>query len=192
MPTSATGSNTAAGNGVGGPFALRVGGFTFIELLVTILLLGLLVSLAVLSLQTESAADRLEREAARLYARMDLAREEAVLQVRTLGLRVEDGRYRFLVFAREGWRALADDRILPEHELPETTRLEAELDGMELALENPDTDSEEQRPPPQIFFLASGEILPDFALRLTAEDTDVEFTIEPGDEQWLELSDSRD
>lgn len=191
MPTSATGSSPVAGHGTGGRTAPRSGGFTYIELLVAVLLIGLLVSLAVLSLPTETPVDRLEREAARLHARMDLAREEAVLQVRTLGLRVADGHYRFQELSQEGWRALPDDRVLPEHELPDEMRLDVELDGIEIALDA-ETDSDEQRPRPQIYFLASGEILPDFRLRLTAEDTDIEFTIAPGDEQWLGLSDSRE
>ena len=171
----------------------RRAGFTLIELLVVVFLIGLLASVAVLALRTDSPAERLEREAARLYARMDLAREEAVLRARSLGLQVDTGGYRFLELAEGRWQPLADDRLLAAHELPDTMRLVAELDGIEIVLASPgDTtdgrSGEEDRLRPQIFFLASGELLPEFSLLLSARDTDTEFMIEPGEEQWLDLS----
>lgn len=168
-------------------------GFTLIELMVVVLLIGLVVSLAVLSIRSPSPAERLEREAARLHARMDLAREEAVLHARSLGLQVAEGGYRFMQMSEGDWHAPSGDRLLPEHELPEDMFLRADLDGIEIELvddeeeddEEEDDDGERRRP--HIFFLASGELLPDFTLRLSARDSDVEFTIAPGDEQWLEL-----
>jgi len=164
------------------------GGFTYIELLVAVFLIGLLVSLALLALPGETPAQRLEREAQRLYARMDLAREEAVLQAITLGLGIDDAGYRFLQLRSDRWQALADDRLLPEHELPEDVELSLDLDGIEVSLEPAEKSGEdEQGPSPQLHFLASGEILPDFTLRLRADDTDAEFVIEPGDEEWLTL-----
>lgn len=193
MPISATGSNRLAARPVHGRLAARRGGFTYIELLIALFLIGLLVSLALLAVPGESPADRLQREAGRLYARMDLAREEAVLQALTLGLRVDEEGYRFLQLRSDRWQALSDDRLLPPHELPGTVELAVELEGIEVSLEDDDDDAqgdEDERPPPQIFFLPSGEIQPAFSLRLSAEDTDAEFTIEPGDEQWIALAET--
>lgn len=162
-------------------------GFTLAEVLVVVFLIGLLVSLAVLSLRTHAPGEQLEREAARLHARMDLAREEAVLQARSLGLRVAPRGYRFLALAEGRWQPLDDDRLLAEHELPAGMDLRADLEGIEIVLEDSDEDArDEQRP--QIFFLASGELVPDFTLTLSARETDTEFTIAPGDEQWLALA----
>jgi len=169
----------------------RRGGFTYIELLVAVFLIGLLVSLAMLALPGETPTQRLQREAERLYARMDLAREEAVLQAITLGLGIDDTGYRFLQLGSDRWQALADDRLLPEHELPDGVELSLDLEGIEVSLEPPEESEESEEDEggasPQLYFLASGEILPDFTLRLRADDTDAEFVIEPGDEQWLTL-----
>lgn len=188
MPTSATGSKAPVSAHLNG----RVGGFTYIELLIVVFLLGLLVSLALLSLRAPPPAERLQREAARLYARMDLAREEAVLQVRTFGLQVDADEYRFLEWRNGRWQLLSDDRLLPAHELPEDIRIDVRLDGIEVSLGPADADREEEQRRPQLFFLSSGEILPGFSLRLSAAETDAEFTIAPGEEQWLQLSDSGD
>ena len=179
MPISATGSDRARRP----PGAPR--GFTLVELLVVLLLIGLLVSLAVLSVRTASPAERLQEEAARLYARMDLAREEAVLRAQSLGLAVDREGYRFLALAEGGWSTLADDRLLAAHRLPRDTRVEAAIDGVDIALDERAEDADERGP--QIFFLASGEILPAFRLRLTAAETDAEYVIAPGEERWLEL-----
>lgn len=181
MPISATGSDRARRP----PGAPR--GFTLVELLVVVLLIGLVVSLAVLSIRTLSPAERLQEEAARLHARMDLAREEAVLRAQSLGLAVDRDGYRFLQLAEGGWQTLADDRLLAVHELPDDTRLAAAIDGVDIALDDPAEAGDGDDPRPQIFFLASGEILPGFRLRLTADGTDSEFIIQPGDEQWIEL-----
>lgn len=182
MPISATGSDRARRL----PGAPR--GFTLVELLVVVLLIGLVVSLAVLSIRTPSPTERLQEEAARLHARMDLAREEAVLRAQSLGLAVDRDGYRFLQLAEGSWQTLADDRLLAVHELPNDTRLAAAIDGIDIALDDPaGDDSGGDGPRPQIFFLASGEILPGFRLRLTADGTDSEFIIQPGDEQWIEL-----
>ncbi|MDZ7828509.1 MAG: type II secretion system minor pseudopilin GspH [Halofilum sp. (in: g-proteobacteria)] len=168
---------------------IRCAGFTYIELLVALFLIGLFVSLALLSLPAQSPADRLQREAERLYVRMDLAREEAVLQARTLGLRIDEKGYRFLHLHSDRWQALADDRLLPAHELPDSVQLSLDLEGIEVSLDNEEdeNDTEDERPPPQIYFLAGGEIVPPFQLRLRGEDTGAEFIIEPGDEKWLTL-----
>jgi general secretion pathway protein H len=191
MPTSATGNDRHAGRAVSDRSGAR-SGFTYIELLIALFLIGLFVSLALLSLPGESPADRLQREAERLYVRMNLAREEAVLQARTLGLRIDDEGYRFLHLRSERWQALADDRLLPAHALPDSVQLSLDLDGIEVSLDDDgdEEETEDERPPPQIYFLAGGEIVPPFQLRLRGDGTEVEFVIQPGDEEWLTLVES--
>jgi len=194
MPTSATGNDRRPGRAVSDHAGPRRAGFTYIELLIALFLIGLFVSLALLSLPGESSADRLQREAERLFSRMNLAREEAVLRVRTLGLRIDEEGYRFLHLRDDRWQALADDRLLPAHELPGSVQLSLDLEGIEVSLEDDrDEDADDdERPPPQIYFPAGGEILPPFELRMRGDDTEVEFFITPGDEKWLQLTDSRD
>lgn len=192
MPISATGNDRGPSQGLSGPARPQSRGFTLAELLVVVFLIGLLVSLAVLALRGDSPSERLEREAARLHARMDLAREEAVLRAQSLGLQVEPGAYRFFELTEGGWQTLNDDRLLAEHELPDGTHLRARLDGIEIVLDESTQDAgngaEDEKRRPQIFFLASGELVPDFTLTLSADDTEAEFAIEPGDERWLDLT----
>lgn len=171
-------------------------GFTLIELMVVILLVGLLVSFAVLSVGGPSARQTQHEEARRILARMDLAREEAVMQARSLGVRFERDGYLFYRLTDRQWRMLEQGGLLDPHELPEAVAIDVEIDGLDVELfggddRDEDEEDDEDAVRPQIFFLAGGEIVPDFNIRVLSEDTDTEYRIHPGDEQWLTLSEER-
>jgi len=175
-------------------------GFTLLELLVVVLLIGLLVSLAVLGVQGETPRERQRGEAQRLLARMKLAHEEAVLRGRSLGIRFTHDGYRFLALDENQWRVLRDDRVLRSRELPEGIRIEVDLDGLDVSLagdggdDGPTADdsaTDEDGPRPQIFFLPGGEIMPGFAIHVLADATTDEYRVHPGDETWLALTEHR-
>jgi general secretion pathway protein H len=191
-----------------GPARLR--GFTLLELLVVVLIIGLLTSMAMLGLQSQSPRERVEEEAQRLLARMELAREEAVLRAQSLGVRFEDDdTYRFLALREERWRRHSD-RLFQPHALPEGMHLEINIDGLEVELAgsrgdgggtdngpgaaaggDSDEDDGDERQRPQIFFLAGGEIEPDFSIRVVGDGLRTEYLIEPGTREWLTLSEQR-
>ncbi len=179
-------------------------GFTLLELLVVVLIIGLLTSMAVLGVQGRSQRERLEDEAERLLERMRLGREEAVLRSQSLGLLFGPNGYRFLALDDGRWRR-HQGRLFQTYDLPQGMRLEVDIDGLEVELAQSDEDANDDAEPaagvarsnedgddepvrPQIFFLASGEILPGFAIRLIGEDVRTEYIIEPGTSRWLELS----
>lgn len=198
--------------------ARRTGrGFTLIELLVVLLLVGLLVSFAVLSVGGRSPEQVQREEARRVLARMDLAREEAVMRARSLGVRFADDAYRFFERAEGQWQPLGEGGLLAPRELPGAVSVAVEIDGLDIALgggepdtdaarddgaggneagggqgaEEADDDEDGEAVRPQIFFLAGGEIVPAFTIRILSADTDTEFRIAPGDEEWLALSEQR-
>lgn len=167
----------------------RESGFTLIELLVVILIIGVLASVAVISMPSTTTADRQRTEARRLLGRMELAREESVLQARSVGLRLERDGYRFVRFEDNAWRDFGSTHPLGVHQLPQDIRIEIDLDGVEVGLiESDDDDEETDAFRPHLYFLAGGEIMPGYTLYLYGEDTSIEFRIRPGDERWFELS----
>lgn len=139
----------------------RVAGFTLIELMVTLVLIGIVVTIGVLSVG-DRIGEQVETEARRLTALTQLASEEAVLQSRELGIRFEQDGYRFFVLESEGWQPLEGDAILRRRELPEQVDMELFLEGLPVDLDvEPDA-------PPQVFLHSSGERSP-FELVLEPE-----------------------
>ncbi|EIK55048.1 general secretion pathway protein H [Stutzerimonas stutzeri TS44] len=163
----------------------RARAFTLIELLVVIVLLGILVSLAVLTTGSSSTSRELRDEARRIAALIGVLSDEAVLDSREYGLLVNHEGYRVLRYdeADARWREVERRKV---HRLPEWMRLELELDGTPLELVAPlrqtddraglsDADSRARksgpRLEPQLLILSSGELSP-FSLRLSERKAD--------------------
>lgn len=154
----------------------RARGFTLIELLVVMVIIGTLVSLAVLSTGTPGGSRELRDEAERLAALIGVLADEAVLDGREYGLLLEDASYRVLAYDGTSgrWHPLESQ---PEHRLPAWAGFELALDGEALQLPVPETkdgasaaaghgaDEDKERLEPQLLILSSGE-LSAFRLRL--------------------------
>ncbi len=102
MPSSATGIWTAEA------------GFTLLEVLVVLALLGIITGLALLRLPAVDDQSRLDREIRRLQRVMELQQEAAVLLGETRGIRFTEQGYTALrLTAPNQWRELDDDHTLP-------------------------------------------------------------------------------
>lgn len=140
MPISATGIWTA-----------RVRGFTLLEVLVTLLLVGILTGLAVLAIGDGGAAARLQAEARRLAALIDLHRTEALLRGEQRGVAFAADAYRFLTLGTGGqWTVPVTADAADYRELPADIELRLRVEGQALSLDQAVTT-------PQVLLLSSGE-----------------------------------
>ncbi len=137
------------------------GGFTLLEILVVLVIIGILTSMAVLSIG-DRRGDILQDESRRILALIALAREEAILEGREYGLGLWRGHYQFYELDEEKseWNPIAADSHLRPRELPETLDLLLEIENQEVILDAKAPDK------PQILILSSGETT---AFRLTFE-----------------------
>jgi general secretion pathway protein H len=150
------------------------GGFTLLELLVVLVVVGVMVSMAVLSFGVLGRDREAEEEARRFWTVLQQAREEAELRAEDIGVYVSTSAYEYLRFdpRRNEWLLIDSDELFSQRELPEGLRFRLWLESREVVL-NPslpdrgDKD-ENDRAPPHVLVLSSGEIMP-FQLEIERE-----------------------
>jgi general secretion pathway protein H len=137
-------------------------GFSLLELLVVVTIIGIMAGTAVLSMGILGADREIEREVSRLRSLVELLREEALMQGRDYGLLFGETGYRFYIYdhAESSWLEPTADRLLREHVLPEQLALAVTMEDRELVLA-PRFDARVlEDPRPQVMIYSSGEITP--------------------------------
>lgn len=152
---------------ISNPTAHRQRGFTLLELLVVVSLVGILTGVVVLGFTGAETQQEIKGLAQTMAYRVELARQQALTRNREWGIYVEDQAYRFAEFLpEEGEWEDQSRRPFDVIEIPEHVSLRLETEGVG---ELPFAEGERL---PQILVFSSGEMTP--------------FTI------FLEFADSRD
>lgn len=159
------------------PARLQVG-FTLIEVLVVILLIGIIASFAVMSIGDRSTADRLERDANRLKQVVQLASEEAQVKGIEIGLERTESGYRFLANtpAAAGWVPIEGGGPFGAQDFESPFEFELLAEGRVVPPPEPDAEAD---PVPAVLMLSSGEMTP-FEIRLGARDLDHTWVVRGG------------
>ena len=144
----------------------RATGFTLLEILVVLVIIGVMVSMATLSLGVLGADREVEEETRRFWAVLRQAREEAELQAIDVAIFVGSSDYEFLRFdtRRNEWQPIVDDKLYAPRTLPEGLRFRLWMESREIVLKPglPDRSKkdESQKWPPQLTVLSSGDVVP--------------------------------
>lgn len=133
-------------------------GFTLIEILVVMLIIGIMVVGAMLSSNLAYGDRDLERERDRLLALSSHLRDMASLQNREYGLRCFEGGYEFLVLdARSGqWQRDPRDDSLRARTLPRGLAVSLLVEGRPVVL--PPAEQRNESLAPQVMLFSSGDI----------------------------------
>jgi general secretion pathway protein H len=152
-------------------------GFTLIELLVVVTVIGIIVSIALLSLSVLGDDRQLRIEARRISTLLVAAQDEAVMQGREFGLEVMRNSYRFVEYDpyQARWLELQIDDIFRARQLPDDLEFDLLLEDKLILLSTeaatiaaPDAaaaNASSKKYAPHIMIFSSGESTP-FELRI--------------------------
>lgn len=162
----------------------RPAGFTLLEMLVVVAIIGIILTFAMLAIGGDRRAEELERESRQFAELLRMGSEQALLRGEEWAVQLAPEEYRFLVYTDAGWMVLTDDELFRARALARDTRLEVELEGRELALE---TTREIK---PTLLLYSSGETSPFIAV-FAADATEQRYRVQAdarGGVQWEGLS----
>ncbi|MGI9245572.1 MAG: type II secretion system minor pseudopilin GspH [Steroidobacteraceae bacterium] len=174
------------------PAARRSSGFTLLEVLVVVIIIGIITSMAVISVNVLGGDHEMQQEAQRLQAILAQAREDAMLQSRDLGLRVDEAGFEFLEYdgRTERWREVADDPLLRARSLPPGLRLALRLEDRDVKLKPRQPETERDPLLPQVIIQASGDLAP-FDVVFSRDGTDEQRRVAGTLDGRIELHDDR-
>jgi len=168
----------------------RKNGFTLIEVMVVIVLVGLMVSVIQFSSSSDKAEETLEFSSKRFAGIFDIAAEYGMLNNIELGLMIDKNGYQFLGYDGTSWTDVSENELFSRYQLPEGVELVLQLDDLPIeepqlfdtklfnelqeANDEDDFDPDENRDSdvniekkkliPQVYMLSGGDITP-FSLR---------------------------
>lgn len=157
-------------------------GFTLIELMLVVLLIGLASSIVLATIDDSKQKKAVKRAAHKIAALSSIALDQAVLKGRDYGMVLTDNKYHFVELFEQRWRAV-EDIVLKEQTL-DGISMTAEIEGFQWLPDQTDYSStalfterevdlelDEQEKPniPQLLILSSGEMTP-FKLTLSLDD----------------------
>lgn len=169
-------------------------GFTLIEVLLVIVVIGLMVAAIQVNFTSNKPEAQLEQETKRFAGVFNLAAEYGLLNNIELGLFIDKNTYQFVGYDGLRWAPLPDNEFLSPHELPENIIVTLLFDDLPLEqpslisseLFTPDDEhleemkeglSDDEKPIiPQVYILSGGDITP----------FRVEFSFNP---QWFDAPD---
>ncbi len=156
-------------------------GFTLIEILVVLVIVGILLAVAMLSFGILSDNNSLDREARRLSSLIELVSDEAATQGRDFGLEFMAAGYRFVEYdpLLDQWFEVIGDDYLVQRDLDEGVEFELFMEGHKVLLHTEAQETERERDDegnpvptrdltddylPHVLIMSSGDVTP-FELR---------------------------
>jgi general secretion pathway protein H len=173
----------------------RGGGFTLIEVLVVVVIVGIISTIVVLGLGSLGDDRELQKDARRMASLIEMASDEATLQGRDFGLEIMQTGYRFVEYEplTGQWAEVIGDDLMRPRQLSEDNEFELFLEDKRVLLEpeaaetakkdDDDADDLGEDYLPHILVMSSGDITP-FVLEIVrmVDDASIQLSASPAGE----------
>ncbi|MBU1393407.1 MAG: type II secretion system minor pseudopilin GspH [Gammaproteobacteria bacterium] len=150
---------------------LRHAGFTLMEVMLVILLMGLTAAAVTMSIGNSGPQQALDRTARQFIAATEMVLDETVLSGQFIGIVIEKTSYQFVFYKDGKWEPLDKDRLLSEKQMEPGVVMNLVLDGLPLVQDDeeddswfeepliePSADDKKKHPEPQVMLFPSGEM----------------------------------
>lgn len=141
-------------------------GFTLLELLIVLMIVGVMVSLVSLNIGAKPSSSK--QAAQQLQQLLALAQEEAILKGQILGWKITPIDYGFYRYKNKQWQLITGDKILHNYPLSEELNYTLELDNRKINYAN--------QSPPQILLLPDA-LLNNFTVLIQLQDKTASYKI---------------
>ena len=150
----------------------RANGFSLIEILVVLVIIGIFLGATVLSINTAGIDRDLEWEAFRVNTLIDVMSEEAIVRNKDFGILFTESSYHFYIYdnIKKIWYMPTDETVLSSHELRNSVTLALSLEDKVIELENSLDLNDQEQISPHIILFSSGLVMP-FKLFLNTENS---------------------
>lgn len=159
---------------------MRSKGFTLVEILVVVVIMAVVISLTVLTVNSTGRDSQLDDESRRIEGLVGLLHERALLEGRDFGLRIEPTSYEFVMYDTriDRWMPFDQEHEFRKRELPKGVSFQLMLDSQVVVIKPVDHNlaSDQAPTPPQVAIAASGEGTP-FRLTLFRDATRAQATV---------------
>lgn len=139
-------------------------GFTLFEVVIVVVIIGIIMSFAGLTLPDTTGRKELQQETHRLMALLKLAHDEAIINNVVMGMKIQKRQYQFQYYRNSGWQEAITEGVFRQRSLAENFKISAATDKS-ISLTG------DSSAPPEILFWPSGEQTA-FKLKLTFENAE--------------------
>ncbi|SET39797.1 type II secretion system minor pseudopilin GspH [Thalassotalea agarivorans] len=146
-------------------------GFTLIEIMLVLLIIGIVISSVQVNLFANTPEQKLEQQSQKFKAIFETVADYSVLNNMELGLVVKDNSYQFVAYDGTSWVPVPEDRFTTSVTLPEEVTITLNFDDLpieepqlfdpeQLIPEDEDFLEQEKKITPQVYILSGGDITP--------------------------------
>ena len=163
----------------------RSSGFSLIEVLVVVVIIALMAAVMTVAVGALGGDSEIEDEGKRIIDVLAVALDQAQLEGRDYGLRLDPSGYEVMVFdGRRGWISAGGDKWFERRGFPAGLTIALESEGRRVLLREPGTAETRL---PQIVAFGSGEVTP-YRITLTRSSSGASLGIEGSFDGTVEIS----